>query len=269
MLGDEVKTEIVKRAAGVDGLENGSCEVLFGFVFGRENVENWRMKMAIIGSMFSVMVIGALIDVATGGTFHQNGIYPRRTDGLFGIVLAPFLHQTISQLIINAVPFIILGSFVIMRHDGIRVFGTLCTVVIICGGLIVWILGEETVHVGSYTFVFAFFSYLLLYGALVREWRSTGIALLTFIVYGTTLLSMFSQAVGPQNELGLGAQPLSSLYMLTGLGSGIVCAMMDYKCLQTGISVLEHMKRRFITSKEDGTPSEKASLKDSSHDDEA
>ena len=262
-MADEVQAELVKRAAGVDG-DIGSCEAVFSFLFGKSNVENWKSKVAILGAMFGLMVIAAVIDIATGGNFHLNGIYPRRTDGLAGVVLAPFLHRSLAQLIINAVPFIILGALVIMREDGIRVFAMLNTLIVFGAGLIVWVIGEDTVHVGSYAFVCGYFGYILLFAGLMRDWRSTGIAIAVFMVYGTTVLSMFSKAVATPDGAAPGAQPTSWLYMLSGLGMGLLSALLEYRFVTAGSSVLHAFIERFTTlhrAGEKGSAEEKASLK--------
>lgn len=163
-----------------------------------------------------------------------------------------------------------------MREEGLRVFGTLNVLIIFGAGLVVWMIGEDRVHVGSYAFVFGYFGYLLLFSALVREWRSTVIAVCAFLVYGTTIISMFSKAVGNNPDV-TSEQPTSWLYMLSGLGAGLFGASLEYKLVRTGSSPLHRLlaKLSFGTipipsgKAETGSADEKASLKGSSADDEA
>src|SRR6187549_2106155 len=65
----------------------------------------------------TVMWTEEIVDtVALGGRLDELGIRPRTTEGLVGIVLAPFLHGGFRHLAANTVPFLILGWFVMLRR---------------------------------------------------------------------------------------------------------------------------------------------------------
>lgn len=232
------------------------------------NIVDWKKKLAILVVMESLMIAAALgtlttrtppsiveprlrrapprprsraqippslpasraVDISTGSTFHLNGIQPRSTDGLFGIFMAPFLHLSLSQLLINSVPFLLLGGFVLMRRRGVEVFALLAGLVVLGGGLLVWAFGRDMNHIGSSCLVFGFFGYLLLFGALVRDWRNVIIAVVVFLVYGTTLLSMFSDAAAVSNDSTAPAtHKVSWDYMLAGLACGLLVSVLDVR----------------------------------------
>jgi len=166
---------------------------LFLFSFLQNNVENWRLKIGVLLSMLAVMLICAGVDMGMSGQLHKFGIYPRSLVGLWGIPVAPFLHVSLSHLVINALPLLILGAFVLMRARGVAIFSYLVATIAVLGGIGVWAFGEEHLHTGSSVLVFGFFGYLLVMGAIALDWRSTVTAVVVFVIYGTTLISMFTQ----------------------------------------------------------------------------
>lgn len=56
------------------------------------------------------------------GSVSSHGVHPREMAGLVGILLGPFLHAGIWHLIVNVLPFFVLGGLVMMRWVDERVF---------------------------------------------------------------------------------------------------------------------------------------------------
>ncbi len=128
--------------------------------------------------IWAVEVVNAL----AGRQFDSLGILPRHLAGLIGIPLSPFIHGSMGHVMINTVPFLVLGSLVGLR--GKRVFLGVSLIVILCGGAALWIFGRASYHVGASGLIFGYFGYLV-----ARGWyeRSTGAiltALLTLFLYG-------------------------------------------------------------------------------------
>jgi membrane associated rhomboid family serine protease len=78
----------------------------------------------------------------------RHGIHPRSVSGLPGIVAAPFLHADFTHLILNSLPFIVLGGTVLL--SGVRAFWGVTIFVTLAGGFGVWLFAPKfTNHIGA------------------------------------------------------------------------------------------------------------------------
>src|SRR5262245_8733913 len=69
----------------------------------------WMVGGATILTFVALLYVVELIDQLTSHSLDTNGIRPLETDGLWGIVFAPFLHANWQHLIANTVPLLVLG----------------------------------------------------------------------------------------------------------------------------------------------------------------
>jgi membrane associated rhomboid family serine protease len=123
------------------------------------------------------------------GALDGAGIRPRSENGLWGVILAPFLHAGPAHLIANTVPLLVLGWLVIVR--GVRDFLGVTLLVTLVAGLGVWIFGRPaTIHLGASGLVFGYLGYLLLRGFWERSLLAIGIALVAGFLYGGALLGV-------------------------------------------------------------------------------
>lgn len=137
--------------------------------------------------MLAVMWVSESVDAVLGGDLDSLGIRPRSTEGLVGIVLAPFLHVGFGHLIGNTVPFVVLGALIAL--SGLARVLAVTAVVAVVGGIGTWLVAPaQTVHLGASGLVFGFAAYLVARGIFDRRVRSIAIGLLVTVVYGTTLL---------------------------------------------------------------------------------
>ncbi|HEY0581191.1 MAG TPA: rhomboid family intramembrane serine protease, partial [Chloroflexota bacterium] len=109
-----------------------------------------------------------LVDVVMfGGTLDRFGIRPRRLDALAGILAAPLLHSGWAHLAANSLPFVVLGWLVMLRK--VRDFFVVSVVVVVIGGLGVWLIGSaNSVHVGASGVIFGYLGYLIARGYFER-----------------------------------------------------------------------------------------------------
>lgn len=142
----------------------------------------------VVGGLLAVMWGVELLDWIGGAWLEpdRHGIRPRRTDGLLGIALSPFLHAGWGHLIANSVPFFILGLLVMGRGEA--VFWKVSAGIVLLGGLGVWVIARGgTVHVGASGLIFGYFGYLLTVGAVERSVVAVARALLIAVLYGSIL----------------------------------------------------------------------------------
>src|SRR5688500_19670304 len=82
-------------------------------VRARTDDEQRVRGLALVVGMVALMWLVEVVDLVAGD-IDSAGIRPRDTDGLVGIVLAPFLHGNFAHLLGNTVPFLILGAVILL-----------------------------------------------------------------------------------------------------------------------------------------------------------
>lgn len=145
------------------------------------------LHFKILGSIVLLLWALAFVNEAfLGGRLCRFGIRPRQREGINGIFFCPLLHADFSHLAANTIPLVILGEFLLL--SGVQVFAIATVVIWIVGGWAVWFLGRpHTNHVGASGLVFGYIGFLLLRGYLEQSPGAIAIALLTNVLYLTTL----------------------------------------------------------------------------------
>jgi membrane associated rhomboid family serine protease len=155
------------------------------------------------------------VDVGLGaGLDLAGGIIPHRIDGLDGIIFSPFLHAGWDHLYSNAVPLILLGTFVLAA--GARRFLWSTLVIMLVGGLGVWFVGDPgSVVVGASGVIFGYLGLLVMRGLVERSWWNLGVALFIGLLYWWQLYNVL-----PTD------QPISWQGHLLGLAGGLLAAVL-------------------------------------------
>lgn len=118
--------------------------------------------------------------------FHPNYILPvlipRTAQGLLGILTMPFIHGSITHLVANTLPFIIFSWLILIRGTVYYLKAT--TIILILGGLLVWLFARSAAHIGASGLIFGYFGFLIARAFYDRSIRSVLITLLVFFFYG-------------------------------------------------------------------------------------
>jgi membrane associated rhomboid family serine protease len=147
-----------------------------------------RRGLVFVAAMAVVMWIVEVINAASNYSLDANGIIPRATGGLDGVLFAPFLHASWSHLIGNTVPFLVLGTVVAL--GGLARVVLVTIVVAAVGGLGTWLVApSNTVHVGASGVVFGYAGYLVARGFFSRSPLHLVVGALVAGVWGATLVS--------------------------------------------------------------------------------
>ena len=137
--------------------------------------------------MLAFLWIIEILNLITGHSLNYLGIRPLEIDGIKGILFAPFLHGSVSHLMSNSLPFLILMWIVLTFYDDIWIRVSVFSIIL--GGIGVWLLGGQgTVHVGASGLIFSFIGFLLASGVFRRNIKSFIISLAVFLLYGGTLI---------------------------------------------------------------------------------
>lgn len=146
--------------------------------------------LLLVAAMWAI----ELLDVVLGGRLDQAGIVARDSEGLLGVIFAPFLHGGLGHLLSNTLPLLLLGTLV--AAGGRRLFWQVTAVVVLGGGLGTWLIApSSTVTIGASGLVFGYLGYLLVVGVRTRHWIDLLVGALVLIGYGSLLLGALPWAV--------------------------------------------------------------------------
>lgn len=143
------------------------------------------MKITVtwIGSLIALMWGLEVLNLMTGHSLTRTaGIQPRTLGGLVGIPASPFLHFSLFHLLMNTLPFAILGGLICLQDK--KLFVEVSLIVIVVSGFAVWLLGRSAVHAGASALIFGYFGFLLASGWYAKDLQSIFIALLVLVFYG-------------------------------------------------------------------------------------
>ncbi len=130
------------------------------------------------------------LNVVLPAELQYYGLRPRQTEGLWGIVFAPFLHGNIRHLTANSgVLFVLLiAALSFSRKQAVAAL----LVIIVVSGLAVWMVGKpNTVHIGASGVIFGLIGYLLFIGIFHRQWKALLFSVAVFLAYGGVLAGLF------------------------------------------------------------------------------
>jgi membrane associated rhomboid family serine protease len=151
---------------------------------GQRRREGIRLLAAIVILMWVVEVINTLDSNKLDG----DGIYPRNLGRLWGIVTAPFIHQSFAHLIANTIPFVFMGLIVALR--GAAGLLAVTAIVIVLGGLGTWLIApSHSITIGASGVVFGYATYLLARGFFDRSVLELLTGALVGVIWGGALLA--------------------------------------------------------------------------------
>lgn len=152
-------------------------------------VKGVKDHLALLLGTLAFLWLVEIVDHLPFIELDHYGINPRSVSGLTGIVLAPFLHAGFWHLILNSLPFVVLGGFVLL--GGMRAFLMVTAFVTLVGGMGVWLFaGAFTVHIGASGVIFGYLGFVLGRGLFERSLPWILVAALILFLYGGLLIGL-------------------------------------------------------------------------------
>ena len=111
------------------------------------------------------------------------GIYPKELHGLKGILTSPFIHGDFRHLFNNAVPLIILGTAIMYFYQ--QIAGKVVVMIVLFEGLLTWIFGRPSYHIGASGLLYGLFAFLLISGFVRNNNNLKAISFLVAFIYGS------------------------------------------------------------------------------------
>lgn len=148
---------------------------------------------------------------------NEHGILPRTFSGLQGVVFSPFLHGDLNHIASNSLPLFILSTALIYFYREVSlkvlVYG------ILLSGMMTWIIGRESYHIGASSLIYVLVSFIFFKGLRTQYYRLMALSFAVVLLYGGMIWYVF-----PQPEI-VGESSISWEGHLAGLLTGFVFAM--------------------------------------------
>ena len=147
-----------------------------------KNINYMKDSIRIILILIITIWVVEIINIVTHRFFLQYGILPRSIDGIFGIILHPFIHGSIQHIMSNSIPLFVLGFIVAI--EGKFEFFKITLFIIIVGGFLLWLFGRNSYHIGASLLIFGYFGFVIVNAFHKKTASSIFAALITIFLYG-------------------------------------------------------------------------------------
>ena len=137
--------------------------------------------------MIWVMLMWAvhLLNLEFDLDLRRFGLIPREMEGLWGILAAPLLHSSngFEHLINNSIPALVLGWCLFFFYKEMSL--SVLLISWIGTGILVWIFGRESVHIGASGVVYALTGFLLVSGFMRGHKGLVALSFAVVFMYGS------------------------------------------------------------------------------------
>jgi membrane associated rhomboid family serine protease len=168
--------------------------------------------------MVGVYVLGMFI----GSPLYEFGLVPRSMASLPHIFTAPFIHGSWAHLFGNLTAFAVFSALCLIRGERFYIKSSLF--ILVCTGLLVWIFGRSSSHIGASGWIFGLWSLSIAMAWFERKFLNILIAVVVLFFYGGMIFGVLP-----------GVRGVSFESHLFGALSGILCAV----CFSTSRSTLK------------------------------
>jgi len=129
------------------------------------------------------------IDNSFNLELNNHGILPRNFSGLQGVIVSPFLHGDLNHILNNSLPLFILTTALIYFYREVSlkvlVYGVLLS------GLITWIIGRDSFHIGASGLIYVLVSFIFFKGMMTQYYRLMALSFAVVLLYGGMIWYVF------------------------------------------------------------------------------
>jgi len=117
------------------------------------------------------------------------GVYPRETNGLYGIISSVFIHGSWKHLFNNSIPLLVLGTALFHFYKSLA--PKVWFYSILYTGLLLWLGGRPSFHIGASGLVYALASFLFLSGFIRKHRNLMALSMFVVFLYGGMVWGIF------------------------------------------------------------------------------
>ncbi|GHA78954.1 rhomboid family intramembrane serine protease [Pontibacter akesuensis] len=160
----------------------------------------------------ALMWLVSLLSYLTGANLGFLGVLPRSFFGLIGVFFAPLIHGDLLHLLSNTFPLLLLSGFILYMHRNVAV--KVMVLVYLLSGLLTWLIGRQSYHIGASGVVYGLAGFLLFNGFLRQNRGAMAVSLAILFLYSGLFYGLFPNDEGVSWE-----------GHISGLVAGLVAAI--------------------------------------------
>ena len=145
------------------------------------------MLLSSLICLFIILVY--LFEQAMGWDFHKAGIFPHELKTLPNVFTMPFIHSDLSHLLNNIISFFVLSSCLYYFYS--QIANKILLLSVVFSGLILWVIGRESWHIGASGVIFAISFFLFFSGLLRKHIPLIAISFVVVFLYGNNVWHLF------------------------------------------------------------------------------
>jgi len=142
----------------------------------------------------AVLWIIHFVSWMTGAELGTLGIYPRKWENWYHIFTAPLIHGSWEHLLSNSVPLLLLGWFLVVTYPRQAILVYLAAY--LTTGILVFIFGRYSFHIGASGIVYGMASFLFIGGIIRGDTGAIAIALIVAFLYGSLVWGILPHQPG-------------------------------------------------------------------------
>jgi len=153
---------------------------------------NFKYHTGIIGYPILFVILIWLIfwiEFKFNVDLKSFGIQPRKIEGIYGIMLSPFLHLSLEHLINNSIPLFLLSSAIFFFYRTIS--WKIIFLGIFLSGFLTWIIGRDSTHIGASGLIYVLISFIFFKGIISKNFNLMALSLIVVFIYGGTIWYIF------------------------------------------------------------------------------
>lgn len=145
----------------------------------------------VLVPFFSVLLIWTVywMELKLGINLNEFGVRPRTIEGLRGIILSPLIHGSREHLYNNSIPLVVLTAALFYFYK--KVAWRVLIIGIILSGIITWIIGRPSFHIGASGLIYVLVSFIFFKGIFTKYFRLIALSLAVVFLYGSMIWYIF------------------------------------------------------------------------------
>lgn len=147
----------------------------------------WLVPAFLLILMWSIFFLENSFNV----DLTSHGILPRTVSGLQGVIFSPFLHGDLNHIANNSIPLFILTTALIYFYRDVSL--KILFYGILLSGLITWVIGRESYHIGASSLIYVLVSFIFFKGMLTQYYRLMALSLTVVMLYGGLIWYIFPE----------------------------------------------------------------------------